>query len=210
MDKLTERQFQILHVVKSFVERNGFPPTIMEIGRQVGLENGSVVRKHLLALEKKGYIRKDKDRSRAIRIVRQPPGRAGDGSIPAGHTCREAQTVYFLEYHLALATRGSRRLLMGMVREQVRLAMEQEARTHGWDLVDVSLQPDHVLVRIRLGPSVSPSQALEALKLAANEAWRQHPLGIPDKGLWASGGIVTTDASARDLALQEFLEGLSA
>ena len=72
MKPLTNRQSSVLEFVAKYSYRRGFPPTLREIGDGTGLSNVSAVRGHIMALEKKGYITKDPDKARSIRIVHSP------------------------------------------------------------------------------------------------------------------------------------------
>lgn len=66
---LTARQKQILEVIQSSFRTNGYPPTVREISRAVGLASTSSVSSQLVNLEAAGYIRRDPDRLRAITLV---------------------------------------------------------------------------------------------------------------------------------------------
>lgn len=57
--KLTQRQARVLRVIESFVLERGFAPTIRELGRQLGIANPSAVFKHVLSLERKGYLQRE-------------------------------------------------------------------------------------------------------------------------------------------------------
>lgn len=70
---LTQRQKKILDVIKAAVSKRGYPPSLREIGEQVGLTSPSSVAHQLSALERKGYLRRDPHRPRAIEIVSLPP-----------------------------------------------------------------------------------------------------------------------------------------
>src|SRR5690606_30538037 len=59
----------ILDFIKSEVEVKGYPPSVREIAKAVGLASSSTVHGHLERLEKKGYIRRDPTKPRAIEIV---------------------------------------------------------------------------------------------------------------------------------------------
>ncbi|MHC4570346.1 MAG: LexA family protein, partial [Planctomycetota bacterium] len=61
-----------MEFVVEYLSERGFPPTLREIGDGTGLSNISAVRGHVMALEKKGYIRKDPDKARSIRVLRSP------------------------------------------------------------------------------------------------------------------------------------------
>ncbi len=66
---LTERQRLVLETIRRSVDERGYPPTMREIGRIVGLTSPSSVKHQLTALERKGYLRRDPKRPRAIEIV---------------------------------------------------------------------------------------------------------------------------------------------
>ncbi|MCX7974094.1 MAG: transcriptional repressor LexA [Candidatus Aminicenantes bacterium] len=53
---LTRRQAKVLEALKTFWQEHGYPPTIRELGRLVGIASPSAVLKHLRSLERKGYL----------------------------------------------------------------------------------------------------------------------------------------------------------
>ncbi|MEO1996932.1 MAG: winged helix DNA-binding protein, partial [Planctomycetaceae bacterium] len=65
---LTERQRTILDVIRASVSTRGYPPSIREIGDAVGLTSTSSVAHQLRTLERKGYIRRDANRPRAVDV----------------------------------------------------------------------------------------------------------------------------------------------
>ena len=69
MEKLTPKQEEIYQVIKESILGRGYPPSVREIGQQVGLKSTSSVHAHLETLEKKGYIRKDPTKPRTIEIT---------------------------------------------------------------------------------------------------------------------------------------------
>ena len=73
---LTPRQRKILEVIRSAVERKGYPPSMREIGEAVGLTSSSSVSHQLAALERKGYLRRDPNRPRAIEVMAPDPAGA--------------------------------------------------------------------------------------------------------------------------------------
>ncbi len=68
-DRLTPRQRRVLETIRSSVEARGYPPTMREIGEAVGLASPSSVKHQLTTLERKGYLRRDPNRPRAIEVV---------------------------------------------------------------------------------------------------------------------------------------------
>ncbi len=76
-DGLTVRQRRVLEVIRNSVDRRGYPPSLREIGEAVGLTSPSSVAHQLAALERKGYLRKDPNRPRALEVV-SPDAKATD------------------------------------------------------------------------------------------------------------------------------------
>ncbi|HEX5114030.1 MAG TPA: transcriptional repressor LexA [Pseudonocardiaceae bacterium] len=68
---LTERQRRVLEVIRDWLDRFGYPPSVREIGEAVGLTSTSSVAHQLRALERKGYLRRDPNRPRAVGVL--PP-----------------------------------------------------------------------------------------------------------------------------------------
>lgn len=66
---LTPRQGQVLEVIRSWVDRFGYPPSVREIGEAVGLTSTSSVSHQLRALQRKGYLRRDANRPRAVGVL---------------------------------------------------------------------------------------------------------------------------------------------
>ncbi|CAM4207888.1 transcriptional repressor LexA [Paenibacillus tarimensis] len=71
MSKISNRQQAILEFIKNEVRDKGYPPSVREIGEAVGLASSSTVHGHLDRLEKKGLIRRDPTKPRAIEILDQ-------------------------------------------------------------------------------------------------------------------------------------------
>ena len=65
---LTARQRRILDYIRDTVERRGYPPTVREIGEAVGLVSPSSVAYQMGVLQRKGYLRKDPNRPRAVDV----------------------------------------------------------------------------------------------------------------------------------------------
>lgn len=68
-DGLTRRQRRVLEVIRHSVQARGYPPSVREIGQEVGLNSPSSVAHQLKALEAKGYLRRDPNRPRAMEIL---------------------------------------------------------------------------------------------------------------------------------------------
>jgi repressor LexA len=84
-DALTDRQQQILDFISASIAERGYPPTLREIGEHFGIRSTNGVNDHLKALEKKGVLRREDLKSRAMRPIAvgsSPPPAGGGDVIP--------------------------------------------------------------------------------------------------------------------------------
>jgi repressor LexA len=73
--KLTKRQREIFSYIKRYAAKHGYPPTVRDIGREVGLTSPSTVHGHLANLERAGLLRRDPTKPRAIELLASAAGR---------------------------------------------------------------------------------------------------------------------------------------
>ncbi len=66
---LTKRQKEIFDFIRNYASKTGYPPTVREIGKAVGLHSSSTVHAHLANLEKVGLLRRDPTKPRAIELL---------------------------------------------------------------------------------------------------------------------------------------------
>jgi repressor LexA len=66
---LTKRQSEIYEFIKGHLDATGYPPTVREIGKALGLHSPSTVHAHLAKLEKSGVLRRDPSKPRAIELL---------------------------------------------------------------------------------------------------------------------------------------------
>jgi repressor LexA len=66
---LTKRQKEIFDFIRRYAAKTGYPPTVREIGKAVGLHSSSTVHAHLANLEKIGLLRRDPSKPRAIELL---------------------------------------------------------------------------------------------------------------------------------------------
>jgi repressor LexA len=82
---LTKRQKEIFDFIRRYAAKTGYPPTVREIGKAVGLHSSSTVHAHLSNLEKIGLLRRDPTKPRAIELLFDRAKRTilpGDSGIP--------------------------------------------------------------------------------------------------------------------------------
>ena len=82
---LTARQREVLEIIERHMQERGYPPSVREIGEAVGLTSPSTVHAHLAALQKRGYLRRDPTKPRAIEVRWDPNSDAVVDRRPARH-----------------------------------------------------------------------------------------------------------------------------
>lgn len=95
---LTQRRQRILDFIDEHIQEHGYPPTVREIGHQVGLSSSSSVHFHLKALEEAGYLERDATLTRAIRKTGSSPMRGARaipliGRVAAGEPILATQNI---------------------------------------------------------------------------------------------------------------------
>ncbi len=195
---LTDQQDTVLTFIRRFVQENGFPPTLREIGDAIGLANINAVRGHLAALEKKGHITKTPDKARSIQLVR--PASAYSRAKRKLHDVLGTDKGVFhrVVYGLAWTTRQRSPCLTGPPADEMRKAFEREAVEHGWTILDARIEPDHVIVVVETWPNQSAHRTLHRLQSAGRTVKQRLRGAFPGKGLWGRGYAVTTDLEILD------------
>jgi repressor LexA len=79
---LTKRQQEIFDFIKKYSAKYGYPPTVRDIGKAIGLTSSSTVHAHLANLEKIGLLRRDPTKPRAIELLVGKAKRAVSGGLP--------------------------------------------------------------------------------------------------------------------------------
>ncbi len=93
---LTKRQQEIFDFIKRYSSSHGYPPTVRDIGKAIGLTSSSTVHAHLANLEKLGLLRRDPTRPRAIEILVDKAKKVvgdGGGGLPVVGSVAAGQPV---------------------------------------------------------------------------------------------------------------------
>ena len=154
---LTDRQRQILYFVDSHTREHGYPPSVREIGKAVGLTSPSTVHSHLATLQDRDYLRRDPSKPRAIEVRLDPStGAAVDrGSV------RHVPLVGDI-------AAGTGVLAMENVEESVPMPSEFTGsgdlfmlRVRGDSMIDAGIfDGDHVVARVQ--PTADPGDLVVA------------------------------------------------
>ncbi len=100
MQGLTKRQQMVLDFITHSITDRGYPPTLREIGSHMGIRSTNGVNDHLRALERKGYLKREDMKSRALRPIKITPTESEDvitipivGRVAAGEPVLAEQNV---------------------------------------------------------------------------------------------------------------------
>jgi len=203
---LTARQQKVFDFVSQFLHQEGFPPTLREIGDAVGLSNINAVRGHLLALEKKGYLTKEPDKARSIRIV-QPPSPFSQFKRMLHEVLRTDEGVFHrVVYGLAWTTWRRTPCFTGPAAEGMGEALDREAVEHGWTVLDRRVEPDHIVLVVEVWPNHSADLVVRRFQAAGNVLKARHRGQFKGARLWAKGYAATTDLDLMEELVAKLLQ----
>jgi repressor LexA len=92
-DSLAPNHKKTLQLIQKNIRERGYPPTVREICKAVGVTSSATAHKYLTILEKKGYIHREKEKSRAIQIIPQTKKVPVVGSVAAGKPLWAAKDI---------------------------------------------------------------------------------------------------------------------
>jgi len=84
-DELTKKQKTALELIRTKIQETGYPPTVRELCGYMGVHSSATAFKYLKILEKKGYIKREKEKTRAIRLTPQTRSLPLVGNVAAGN-----------------------------------------------------------------------------------------------------------------------------
>lgn len=93
MNKLTDRQEEVLRLIRDYIRETGYPPTRAEIAEELGFRSANAAEEHLRALARKGAIEMVPGASRGIRIPDEDTGIPVVGQVAAGNPILAEQNI---------------------------------------------------------------------------------------------------------------------
>jgi repressor LexA len=189
-EQLTARQRRILEFIATTVRERGYPPTVREIGEAVGLTSSSSVHAQLATLERRGLLRKDPTKPRAMALSETPRaegvvvplvGRIAAGTPVLADQHIEEHLVVPMGFagdaqHFALRVRGDSMMGAGILDGDIVVVRAQATADDG-DVVAVLLpgpaEPEATVKRLR----VRRGKAMLVPEHPAMEPFEMHPEG---------------------------------
>jgi repressor LexA len=160
---LTKRQQEIFDFIKRYSAKNGYPPTVRDIGKAVGLASSSTVHAHLANLEKLGVLKRDPTKPRAIEVlvdkakaVVTPNGLPLVGEVAAGQPVLADENIQEYvpvpqiaggdEGEFVLRVKGDSMKNAGIFQDDYVVVRPQETATNG-DIVVAMLEGEATVKR---------------------------------------------------------------
>lgn len=142
MKPLTAMQQAVLECIKRSISENGYPPSVREICKYVGLKSPSTVHNHLNSLERMGYLHRSSGKTRAITLTplaAQPEGIPILGTVAAGQPILAVEdAIGYLDYYtgdpsnyFALRIRGASMINAGILDGDLVVVRKQSTADNG-------------------------------------------------------------------------------
>ena len=145
---LTRRQREVFDVIRTFIDANGYSPSLEEIGGSLGLSSVATVHKHISHLVEKGFVRRVWNQNRSIELADDTRGKALDlplvGTIAAGYPLEALPTAETITVPADMVSGKGRTFVLkiqgeSMIGEQIRegdcIIVESRQTANNGDMV---------------------------------------------------------------------------
>jgi repressor LexA len=210
MKPLTIKQRTIYNFIERYCCEQGFPPTLREIGEGTGVSNISAVRGHITAIEKKGYIQKQPDKARSIRVIAKPSIFSRFKRHLHQFVCTDKGVLHEVRYGIVLVTRKKWPHFGASHKVWIKGVLNKKAIEHGWEFLSIQIEPDHLILDVKVWPNHSPELVVSRIKQAGDSSRLLHLREFPGKTLWAKQYAVTTEPENLEDIASMLLESVSA
>lgn len=167
MEKLTERQKQLLDFIKETVAASGMPPTVAEIAVAMGVSSTNGIRQHLQALERKGAIELVPNASRGIRLLDEDVEEMGlpiIGQVAAGSPilaeehiedyCRVDHNTFKPRADYLLRVKGESMQDIGIYDGDL-LAVHRKSRANNGEIVVARIEDEVTVKRLKVRGNIA-------------------------------------------------------
>jgi putative transposase len=119
---------------------------------------------------------------------------------------QEQHTVHLVIYHLIWCPKRRRKVLVGPVRDRLQAVIEEVAREHSWQIITLSIQPDHVHLVIRSNPYTLPTDMARLLKgRSAHDLREEFPHLKRMPSLWTRSTFYSTAGFVPSEIIQQYI-----
>lgn len=119
----------------------------------------------------------------------------------------ERHTVHFIVYHLIWCPKRRKAILVGAIKERLEQLIHEVVAEHGWSLLTLAIQPDHVHLFLRSDPYTAPSDIARFIKGRSSRVLREeYPELLKLPSLWTHSFFVSTAGNVSQEIIQHYIE----
>ena len=119
----------------------------------------------------------------------------------------ERHNVHLVVYHLIWCPKRRRKVLVGTIKERLEQLIREVAQEHGWAILELAIQPDHVHLFLRGDPYTAPSDIARFMKGRSSRVLREEfPELLKLPSLWTHSFFVSTAGNVSPETIQRYIE----
>ena len=119
----------------------------------------------------------------------------------------EQHTVHLIVYHIIWCPKRRRRILRGEIAQRLEQLVNQVATEHNWQVLNLSIQPDHVHLFIRSNPYILPTNIARRIKGRSSHVLREEvPYLAKMPSLWTRSTFYSTAGNVSSETIQKYIE----
>jgi len=125
---------------------------------------------------------------------------------------RDEHRVHLIVYHLVWTPKRRKPVLTGAVAKDCHKLIEDKCAEHGWEIVELAIQPDHIHLFVRVWPTDSAAEVIKECKgITSHELRAKHKFLLKLPSLWtrsyfaSTAGNVSAETIAKYIAMQKGL-----
>jgi putative transposase len=120
---------------------------------------------------------------------------------------RDEHRVHLIVYHLVWTPKRRKPILTGPIAQDCRKLIEQKCAEHGWEIVELAIQPDHVHLLVRVWPIDSAAEVVKECKGLTSHALRQKYPAIVKRlpSLWTRSYFAATAGKVSSAIIQRYI-----
>lgn len=119
---------------------------------------------------------------------------------------RDEHRVHLIIYHLIWIPKRRRPVLIGRVAKECKSLVEKKCLEHGWDIIELAIQPDHVHLFVRVWPTDAASEVVKECKgITAHELRLKYPMLKKLPSLWTRSYFASTAGNVSSQMIQQYI-----
>jgi len=121
---------------------------------------------------------------------------------------RDEHRVHLIVYHLIWCPKRRKSILVGQLKDRCQELLEAKCKEKGWDMLRLSLQPDHIHLFVRVWPSDSAAEVIKELKGSTSFVLRKEFEPVLKKlpSLWTRSYFSSTAGAVSAQTIQEYID----